>query len=429
MSSLLDTDESGASEENDSDASYVIQGNESDDNIADATLPPMDNTFDLTLPATHSYLGNNLEELRGRTILDDGIYMNLPLLVKQSVVLFPGQTLPMTVHGTETIDMLQKCIEKDRTFGVVYLGHEKMVPIGTTAEIYQYKHEAQSQGFRVKAKGRQRFKILRVIQGYGKISANVKILPEISLGTPLFDERLVSLDRLRTVPRNKVEAKRQQKLERHDAVVTPWPSWVYRQYDSRRLSIKIRQFLQYIETQGSNIPEDPTELSFWVAQNLPLDDNERIILLNHDCAIPRLQWEIKYLVKDRVFTCFLCDKFIGKQSDIFPMSKEGPQSAYCNPAGVIHETVTLYKAQGLVLSREAPCTEYSWFPGYAWTIASCRSCGIHMGWQFTAVHSDLRPETFWGLTRKSLRSKKLRQNEQRNKSSIGDCSDSDDDFT
>lgn len=109
-------------------------------------------------------MGNNLEELRGRTILDDGIYINLPLLVNQSVVLFPGQTLPMTIYGTETIDMLQKCIEKDRTFGVVFSGNEKIVPIGTTAEIYQYKHETQSQGFRVKAKGRQRFKILRVIQ-------------------------------------------------------------------------------------------------------------------------------------------------------------------------------------------------------------------------------------------------------------------------
>lgn len=68
--------------------------------------------------------------------------------------------------------------------------------------------------------------------------------------------------------------------------------------------------------------------------------------------------------QDRIFTCFLCNEYIGKQSDVFPMSKEGPQSAYCNPAGVIHETVTLYKARGLVLSREAPCAEYSWFPGY-----------------------------------------------------------------
>lgn len=55
--------------------------------------------------------------------------------------------------------------------------------------------------------------------------------------------------------------------------------------------------LKYSGLEGGTIPEDPTELSYWVAQNLPLDDSERIVLLNYDCAIPRLQWEIKYLVK------------------------------------------------------------------------------------------------------------------------------------
>nr|XP_046493042.1 protein cereblon isoform X1 [Neodiprion pinetum] len=430
MNFVMETDESSASEENNSDASYIVEASDSDETIEDVvSLPSTDSTFDLTLPATHSYLGNNLEELRGRTILDDGIYMNLPLLVKQSVILFPGQTLPLTVHGRDTIEMLQKCIDKDRTFGVVCLDRDKMIPIGTTAEIYQYKSEIQSYGFRVKAKGRQRFKILRLIQkGSGKISADVKILPEISLGPPLFDERLVSLDRLRTPPTNKHQAKRRQILDRYDAVATPWPSWVYRQYDSRILAIRIRQFLQYIETQGSSIPEDTTELSFWVAQNLPLDDSERILLLAYNCAIPRLQWEIKYLVKDRVFTCSQCNEFIGKQSDIFPMSKEGPQNAYCNPAGIIHDTVTLYKAQGLVLSREEPCTDFSWFPGYAWTIASC-NCGVHMGWKFTAVQSDLRPVAFWGLTRKSLRSKKLGAKGQYWKSRIQRYNNSDDFLT
>lgn len=108
-----------------------------------------------------------MEELRGRTILDDGIYMNLPLLVKQSV-LFPGQTLPMTVFGTQTIEMLQTCIQNDRTFGVVCYGYPEMERIGTTAEIYEYTDEGilldhGRREFRLKAKGRQRFKILRII--------------------------------------------------------------------------------------------------------------------------------------------------------------------------------------------------------------------------------------------------------------------------
>lgn len=47
---------------------------------------------------------------------------------------------------------------------------------------------------------------------------------------------------------------------------------------------------------------------------------------------------------------------------MFPMSKEGPQGTYCNPSGIIHETVTLYHAQGLALS-DNPSINYTWFPG------------------------------------------------------------------
>ena len=375
---------------------------------ADDALASTESTFDLTLPATHSYLGQNLEELRGRTILDDGIYMNLPLLVKESVMLFPGQTLPMTVFDAQTIDMLRTCIQNNRTLGVVSLGYDKMVQIGTTAEIYECMYEDPDQGFRLKAKGRQRFKILRVImQGYDKISANVKVLPEITLGTPFLDERLASLDHLRMHPTSEEDFKKQERVENLDAVVTPWPAWVYRQYDPLRLSLKIRKHLQFIQNRGSGIPEDPTDLSFWVAQNLLMEDNERIVLLNYDCAISRLQREIKYLVDDKIFVCCNCDSFIGRQSNMFPMSKEGPQGTYCNPAGIIHDTVTLYQAQGLSLSRHPPSTEYTWFPGYAWTIAMCVNCGTHMGWKFTAVQSTLKPKSFWGLMRKSLKSKEI----------------------
>lgn len=45
------------------------------------------------------------------------------------------------------------------------------------------------------------------------------------------------------------------------------------------------------------------------------------------------------------------------------MNMEGLQSAYCNPQGAIHETLTLYRADNLVLRREPPSTDCSWFPG------------------------------------------------------------------
>lgn len=88
--------------------------------------------------------------------------MKLPLLVEQSIVLFPGQTLPMAVFESRTIDMLDKCIQKDRTFGVVCAQGNKLESIGTTAEIYEYMSGSSREGFRIKAKGRQRFRILKV---------------------------------------------------------------------------------------------------------------------------------------------------------------------------------------------------------------------------------------------------------------------------
>lgn len=42
---------------------------------------------------------------------------------------------------------------------------------------------------------------------------------------------------------------------------------------------------------------------------------------------------------------------------------------------------------------------------YAWTVATCKNCGDHMGWKFTAVQNNLKPKAFWGLIRKSLKNK------------------------
>ncbi|XP_043674628.1 protein cereblon isoform X2 [Vespula pensylvanica] len=333
--------------------------------------------------------------------------LNLPLLVKHSIILFPGQTLPMKSESIEVIRMLQNCIQKDHIFGVICVNNGKMVHVGTTAEVYEYYDgDLMAGSFRLKAKGRQRFKILRVImKGYDMFSANVKILPEVTLNHPFLDYRLASLDHLRVQPTNEQELKQQDFVEKVDSVITPWPSWVYKQYDPVRLSSKIRHHLQFLEKRGGNIPKDPIELSFWVAQNVLVDDDERIDLLNYDCAIARLQREIKFLIEDRSFVCIHCDNFIAHQSNMFPMSTEGLQSTYCNGYGVIFETITVYHAEGLKLNMDTSSTDYSWFPGYAWTTASCNNCYSHMGWKFTAVKNNLKPKAFWGLSRRALKNK------------------------
>nr|CAD7463682.1 unnamed protein product [Timema tahoe] len=158
--------------------------------------------------ANFMYLGNDLEELQGRTMLDDDSIQTLALLPQPGVVLVPGQTLPLSVFYPPTVSMLRQSIATDRTFGVVcvsrYLYSPRLAEVGTTAEIYEFQEEERSAGFRVKAKGRQRFKILETHrQVDGNVSARVRILPEVVLPHSLNEIRLASLDRHQSCPGQK----------------------------------------------------------------------------------------------------------------------------------------------------------------------------------------------------------------------------------
>ena len=92
--------------------------------------------------------------------------------------------------------------------------------------------------------------LLYFSKGYHEISANVKIVPEITLSHPFFEQRLTSLDHQRAKPTNEEDQRKQDKLENLEATMTHWPAWVYRQYDPNRLAFKIRQHLQFIETSN-----------------------------------------------------------------------------------------------------------------------------------------------------------------------------------
>mmetsp|Transcript_49921 Transcript_49921/g.139763 ORF Transcript_49921/g.139763 Transcript_49921/m.139763 type:complete len:304 (-) Transcript_49921:148-1059(-) len=55
-----------------------------------------------------------------------------------------------------------------------------------------------------------------------------------------------------------------------------------------------------------------------------------------------------------------------------------------NPGDVRFDVVrVLPSAEGVALSS-APVPEHSWFPGYAWMMANCRSCHQHLGWGYCA---------------------------------------------
>ncbi|KAA8525237.1 hypothetical protein F0562_007092 [Nyssa sinensis] len=192
--------------------------------------------------------------------------------------------------------------------------------------------------------------------------------------------------------------KRDSVSRMHEVPRAFWPFWVYRMYDSYCLAQRVADMWKQIVGAPSmdGFVNKPDLLSFYIGSKIPVSESTRQELLEIDGISYRLRREIELLESfDRV-RCKNCQTVIGRRSDMLVMSSEGPLGAYVNPGGYVHEIMTLLKANGLALIGSA-IKEYSWFPGYAWTIAECATCERQMGWLFTASNKKLKPKLFWGI--------------------------------
>ena len=342
-------------------------------------------------------------------------------------------------------------IESSKTFGVVSLRWREELSnqagvVGTTAEIFQYQEEGEeTAGLKIKARGRQRFRIISARrQVDGNLVGEVRMLVDRELPEPLSMLRLKSWDRLASFPdnsgsgagvspeeetnkqscfsflsllkpsssaspgrRERPEQRPRVRRKYSGEVLSPLPPWVWHLYSPSCLVTRVRQELAKLSSLSPNmagVPSDPTELSWWVTSNLPLQDRLRTRMLELNCPVQRLRLALSFLSQCRVLVCRSCGKQLGDQANMFSMSKEGPQGAFVNPSGHLHETLTLFKAKNLRLVGR-PSSEYSWFPGYAWTITECLGCWSHIGWKFTATQSKLSPAKFYGFSRKNIEAK------------------------
>jgi hypothetical protein len=51
----------------------------------------------------------------------------------------------------------------------------------------------------------------------------------------------------------------------------------------------------------------------------------------------------------------------------------------------VHDLLTVADVVPNAVALEGePSAEFSWFPGFKWTVAVCVRCRQHLGWQFTA---------------------------------------------
>ena len=90
-----------------------------------------------------------------------------------------------------------------------------------------------------------------------------------------------------------------------------------------------------------------------------------------------------------VIVCRRCTLDLAFASDRFP----GGRTLHVNPAGYLHEIITVHEARHLVVTGQ-PTAEATWFVGYTWDIAVCAGCGAHVGWLFEGARS---PPRFYGL--------------------------------
>ncbi|PWA98467.1 ATP-dependent protease La (LON) domain protein [Artemisia annua] len=177
-----------------------------------------------------------------------------------------------------------------------------------------------------------------------------------------------------------------------------WPNWVYQMYDSYTLAQRLSDMWKKVvgTPNMETFVRKPGLLSFHVASKIPVSESTRQELLEIDGISYRLRREIQLLENFDQIKCRSCQTLIANRSDMLVMSTDGPLGAYVNPSGYVHEIMTLLKANGLALIG-VPTEEYSWFPGYAWTVAYCATCEYQMGWLFTAINKKLKPRSFWGI--------------------------------
>ncbi|XP_035442906.1 protein cereblon [Spodoptera frugiperda] len=361
--------------------------------------------YDISIAASHSYLGAGLACVRGRSVVEAGWVGRVPALAHHGV-LFPGETVPMLLPRAHDAALLVQAIQRDKLFGllcpdevgVMLSGYGVLCEV-MMAGIDETQDEPTSITF--KARAIHRFRLLKMpkttipLSAYARMRAvEVVVLPELCARDSLRAARLHSLDPLRG-PTHLAAV--QRRLRALDAAVTPWPLFVYEIFDYESMRHAIHDYFRTIMLEDK-LPEDAVSLSFWVASNLALSAADRLALFAVDDALLRLHMEVHFIRRKSVLCCSSCMAQIARKEHIFPMSSEGVHSNYTNLGGYMHDILTVSEACN-VETNGAPSAEYSWFPGYTWTVALCANCMVHVGWRFEAMKRSLRPSQFYGLCR------------------------------
>jgi hypothetical protein len=99
---------------------------------------------------------------------------------------------------------------------------------------------------------------------------------------------------------------------------------------------------------------------------------------------------------ERTVRCRACEHPITKRSARLEVDGAHVHER-ANPAGFLYRIGCFRHAPGCGATG-APSTFFSWFAGYAWQLALCAGCGVHLGWAFRSSE-----RSFFGLILERLR--------------------------
>lgn len=172
--------------------------------------------------------------------------------------------------------------------------------------------------------------------------------------------------------------------------------------------------------QGKDIGslmDQPTKFSFWMASNMPLSVEEKLVLLQVPSTVERLKLLQNHLGRYTKATCYVCCKVcriaLSTVNRVFTVGgAEGTTGNFVNEHGFIHQVVTLRQIDEQEVVCIGPAsTENSYFSGYSWTVTYCQRCGTLLGWKFHWVGGagrarraaeKNRPDSFFGFMSSSL---------------------------
>ncbi len=188
----------------------------------------------------------------------------LPLFPLPEVVLFPGRPLPLHIFEFRYRIMMNTILESDRRFGVLMWdpNQGRAVSVGCCAEIIRFERLPDDR-MMILALGQQRFRVLDYVR---EKPYRVGLVEWIADSSPQKDLRPLA-------------SEVQQLLQ-----------------DVVRLSAKLTE--QKIELP-EDIPDLPTELSYWIASNFYGAATEQQTLLEMQDTAARLEREAEILITTR----------------------------------------------------------------------------------------------------------------------------------